>query len=591
VVLRRVSCAVLMLGLLGARMDSVHASNLETAVSAARPGVSLEQSSTDLGSQWGAEESARRALTSGEGSGPKWCAEYGGYQLGAVYGDVYACGPANGTSDDFDTAGFQCVELSERFMWVTYSDFVPNVPDGRHLVSVASSYLGVSIGTPGTNSLPVPGDVVSMWGGPNALVYGHTGVVTGVDVDSSGNGTIEIMDQNALATGWDEINVTNWSEAYGDPNYDGGLYYYNHVEWLELASAPPPPGPLQFSATPIGSDTSAAGIAPSGTVTGLLADQSSAEYQPFLYSTGSLTTLPNPAGDHTPLTTVGISSGGAVAAAAHPTNSTTVGYVLPAPGQQWGRLPAISSDITKERLTSIDATGDVAGWASTVRSRKPTYGVLWMHRTGEYRIRLLDSNRYFHHPVLNESDSWGDAVGYESRDDKSHATIWASWKKAYRLPIPSSTVDDGSAATGLHVVKSSTGRALTIVGWIDNRGVQQAAVWTAKIASGKISVDSPTLLQMPDGYGASMALATNSAGWIVGNVAKRGSAGRVFLYRPGFGTVDLDTALDPTSGWVALSVKGLNPSGDVVVNAYNRINKSESDPEALVLTPSSTVSS
>src|SRR5579872_411422 len=103
-------------------------------VTASRPGLSLVSSGSSHGLAAQASHAGRAGLTPGEGAGKRFCSAQGGYPLGASFDDVYACGPSTGTADDFDTVGFQCVELSERFMWVVYSDFVPNVTDGKDLV-------------------------------------------------------------------------------------------------------------------------------------------------------------------------------------------------------------------------------------------------------------------------------------------------------------------------------------------------------------------------------------------------------------------------------------------------------------------------
>jgi hypothetical protein len=205
--------------------------------SAGRPGLTLVPGAP-VGNQGGL--GAAFGLAAGEGTGAAWCGAFGGEPLGASFDDVYACGPSTGTSDSFDSTGFQCVELSERMMWIETTHYVAGVDFGRNFVSDASAQTGLPIGIPAPHSLPLPGDIVSMWGGPAADSFGHTAVVIGVHVDRSGNGTVSMMEENGSVTGLDEINVHAWAEAYGDPNYAGGLYYYDFVEWLKIAKAPPP---------------------------------------------------------------------------------------------------------------------------------------------------------------------------------------------------------------------------------------------------------------------------------------------------------------------------------------------------------------
>ena len=182
--------------------------------------------------------SSPRSPRAGEGSGRSFCRSNDGHALGASFDNVYACGPATGNPDDFDSVGFQCVELAERFLWVNYGAFITGVPDGRHFVAMAAAQLDVAIGTPGVGALPAPGDVISLWGPAPALIYGHTAVVTSVSVNGYGNGVIEVMEENGSKTGWDQLTVSNWRETYSTPSWLGGMYYYTHVEWLELKPNP-----------------------------------------------------------------------------------------------------------------------------------------------------------------------------------------------------------------------------------------------------------------------------------------------------------------------------------------------------------------
>ena len=172
-----------------------------------------------------------------EGLGPGWCLAYGGYPLGPSIDGVYACGPSLGESNPFDTDGFQCVELSARFMWDVYRKVIRKVPDGADLVRLGHKQLHIPVGTPGPNRLPAPGDILSL-SGATADPAGHTAVVAAVNVDASGNGTIQILEENGSLSGWDKLDVSHWRETFGDPQYDAGQYYYTNVSWLKLAPVP-----------------------------------------------------------------------------------------------------------------------------------------------------------------------------------------------------------------------------------------------------------------------------------------------------------------------------------------------------------------
>ncbi|MBV8195860.1 MAG: CHAP domain-containing protein [Candidatus Dormibacteraeota bacterium] len=205
-------------------------------------------------------------LPAGYGAGSGFCgsvsgsnngASVSGYNIGASFDNVYACGPVLGTwwSNDLLEGDFQCVELSLRFLWDAYG-LRPGSANGANLVSqVHAQYPSIPIDYPGVGQLPAPGDVVSLSGGPNADPDGHTAVVTGVSVDTSGNGEIGLMEQNGASNGWDQINVSSWNETFGSPSYANGYYYYPNVSWLALTS---PVGGLHFAPVDTGFDAAIA---------------------------------------------------------------------------------------------------------------------------------------------------------------------------------------------------------------------------------------------------------------------------------------------------------------------------------------------
>jgi hypothetical protein len=135
----------------------------------------------------GAASAAVDSLAPGEGSGAGWCTTYGTSGVRGLYGydNVYACGPDSTVGptpfDDNGTASFQCVELSERFLWTVDGlepTFGSNV-DGATLVSLYhSAHPSIAVGSPGPSSLPQPGDVISFGGGGFIdSATGHTAVV------------------------------------------------------------------------------------------------------------------------------------------------------------------------------------------------------------------------------------------------------------------------------------------------------------------------------------------------------------------------------------------------------------------------------
>jgi hypothetical protein len=212
---------------------------------AARPGVPLVPGTkptvpTNVG-LGGAV--ARSSLSSEDGLGADYCSSHYGSPLGAHYRNVYACAPATGTPPlTYDSTGYQCVELSVRFVWDVFHRYILNVPSGAELVNVGHAELGIPIGYPARHVIPLPGDVLSL-SGAHADPWGHTAVVVRDGVDANGNGSIGIMEENGSASGLDQINVRGWQESYGDPGYANSLFYYPNVSWLKLVAPGQPPLP------------------------------------------------------------------------------------------------------------------------------------------------------------------------------------------------------------------------------------------------------------------------------------------------------------------------------------------------------------
>ena len=186
----------------------------------------------------------------GQGTGSGFCGSVSGtvlgkpvqgYNLGPSFNNVYACGPTENTgwSNDPFESDFQCVELSTRFMWAVYG--IQAAP-GNGGVFVANNHLrfpSIAVGTPYTGSIPAPGDVVSLSGGPKADPSGHTAVVTDVSHVNllTGNGYITVIEENDGGPGIGQINVSNWNESMGSPSFSNGLFYYTNVSWLELTTS------------------------------------------------------------------------------------------------------------------------------------------------------------------------------------------------------------------------------------------------------------------------------------------------------------------------------------------------------------------
>lgn len=164
------------------------------------------------------------------------------YPLGASYRNVKACGPRpyfDGAPDVvvyfFSGAHgeleWECVELSMRFMYLAYGvapysgngkDVVNNYP-GTRLVKISNDTVG---------SYPKPGDILSY----GTTGYGHTSVVTASSVNSSGTGTVTIMEQNNRASGTQTLTMTDW-HVYASTIITGWLHDPDTITGITLSSS------------------------------------------------------------------------------------------------------------------------------------------------------------------------------------------------------------------------------------------------------------------------------------------------------------------------------------------------------------------
>jgi probable HAF family extracellular repeat protein len=90
-----------------------------------------------------------------------------------------------------------------------------------------------------------------------------------------------------------------------------------------------------------------------------------------------------------------------------------------------------------------------------------------------------------------------------------------------------------------------------VVGWC-RRGAEPDAAFLWTDAGGMTNLGSL-------GPGDTDAFAINSARWVVG-----ASNGRVFLWRPGVGMIDLNSLLSPSSGWLLQHATDINDLGQIV---------------------------
>ena len=140
----------------------------------------------------------------------------GSYRLGGAFAGVVACGPRPlfgggdhlvrffpGAVGEYE---WECVELSTRYLYVKYNQ-APYFANGSQVVwnYPGSQLRKVANGTAG--AAPVAGDVLS-YGATNT--FGHTSVVAGSSVDGSGNGFIDVIEENNSPGGAARLTVSGW---------------------------------------------------------------------------------------------------------------------------------------------------------------------------------------------------------------------------------------------------------------------------------------------------------------------------------------------------------------------------------------------
>jgi len=126
------------------------------------------------------------------------------------------------------TPGYQCVEFSERYLYYRYGVTMSIPTNGDQVAShYAAAYPAlftiIKNGTP--HRAPVAGDLLSMSTVPgfDSAAGGHTAVVQSSSVNAAGNGTLTIVEENAVPSGIQILRVSDW-----DVTYDG----FPYLEWL-----------------------------------------------------------------------------------------------------------------------------------------------------------------------------------------------------------------------------------------------------------------------------------------------------------------------------------------------------------------------
>jgi hypothetical protein len=156
-----------------------------------------------------------------------------------MFDDVWACGPIPGEDGSIpasaafsvppfitDRHGYQCTELANRYLFHVTGHYIADNPSGHYFVMDAARDFGFPLGSPAPGSLPAVGDILSEWGGEGEPLSGHVGVVTSIEVDAQGDGTIYMLNENGAGT-FDRLSIEGWEKSSG----------YAYYDWLDPTSS------------------------------------------------------------------------------------------------------------------------------------------------------------------------------------------------------------------------------------------------------------------------------------------------------------------------------------------------------------------
>jgi len=156
------------------------------------------------------------------------------YPLGAEYRGMKACGPrpfADGGPWRWVSFGaghsqieWQCPELSKRFLYLAYG-IPPYLGNGNQVVENYDGDLLEKVWNCTVGRAPQPNDVLSY--GATSM-YGHTSVVAASHVDATGNGVIQVIEQNSSANGSSTLYVNDWCVA----SYMDVIGWLHSPDWL-----------------------------------------------------------------------------------------------------------------------------------------------------------------------------------------------------------------------------------------------------------------------------------------------------------------------------------------------------------------------
>jgi hypothetical protein len=202
----------------GLEKAAVAAFARQPAVAAVRPGGSCNQVSGAY--QMPGADGVTPAAWTGDGLTVPAC--------GPIPNDGGLTNPVYPYPGALWTPGYQCVEFSERYLYYRYGVTMSSSTNGdqvaaHYAAAYPALFMIVRNGTP--HRAPVPGDVLSMSTLPsfNSVAGGHTVVVQSSSVNAAGDGTLTVVEENAVASGIQVLPVTDWSVTYNG---------FPYLEWL-----------------------------------------------------------------------------------------------------------------------------------------------------------------------------------------------------------------------------------------------------------------------------------------------------------------------------------------------------------------------
>jgi hypothetical protein len=207
-----------VLAVTAGRPGLARASTADTVAVAARQGGSCDQVSGAY--QFPGGDGVTPAAWTGDGLTVPAC--------GPIPNDGGPKTPISPYPGALRTPGYQCVEFSERYLYYRYGVTIGISTNGdqvaaHYAAAYPALFMIVKNGTP--RRAPVAGDVLSISEVPgfHAASGGHTAVVQSSSVNAAGNGSLTVVEENAVPSGIQVLPVSNWSLTY---------HGFPYVEWL-----------------------------------------------------------------------------------------------------------------------------------------------------------------------------------------------------------------------------------------------------------------------------------------------------------------------------------------------------------------------